>query len=369
MSCKSLYAAVAALALAFAACTQVEPIGSGISLKEGSDAAPEAIALMPLTYTPTKSIITGTAFPDTSTIVAAAWFNPNTGATGSDVKYFDNYTFKKGQGLLQADNAKWGADKTAYWPVMGSLCIMAFRPDTTSNNVTPTWTDSTTLKLKIANLRDDQDILVGANRDARKGADAITFYHLNSLIEVKVKSSQDFTTQSGDSHPSGIELLGVTIDSVYTTINDFTATRTDGANTFTYTGSASGDYNTLTILDKAVGTDSVRLSTTARTVNGETNKPWDNSKTEPGKRVIVLSQTPHSMTIYYKLYNGGSATGSPELKCNGIPLKVSDEESSNVWSAGKKYVYTVTVNADKITITPSVHEWTDQSKDVTVESH
>ena len=372
--------AAAAFAFALAACTDIENSTGGTGLKEGSDATPEPIALMPLTYTPTKSIVTGTEFPSESAIVAAAWFNTDTGdSTGA--KYFENFTFIKGYGLDSGDAGKWGADKTAYWPVKGTLCIMAFRPDTLASGtpnynaetkVTPTWQDSSTLKLAIEKLREDQDILVGANRAAKKGSDAITFHHINSLIEIQVKSSKDFVKQGSDEYPSGIELCGVIIEDVYKSYDSdgVTITRTAGTNDLTISaGNVTGDNADYTILNKETTTDSLKLSTALRPLDGETANTNHPGGKEPGKRVIVPAQTPTTMTIYYKLYNGSSADASPMLTCDEIPLKISEEEANNKWAAGKKYTYKVTVSADKVTITPSVSDWDNTDKEVTVQSN
>ena len=367
----SVFALAAALALGLSACNKLDG-----ALDSGSEAAPEIIALTPLTHTPAKGIVTGTAFPDSSAIVAGAWFNSDTGESVNHETYFTNYTFKKGQGSV--DNAKWGPDKTAYWPVKGTLSMMAFRPDTIGvsrnghiDNVSSTWTNYKTLKLTVTNLRDDQDILVGANHAAKKtdNGDKMTFKHISCLLEVRVKSSQNYIKKDSDPHKSGIEIVGVTIDDVYPSYGEVTIVRGDDNNDLTITTpGVNGDKVTRTVLNKAVATDTLFLTTTLRPLDGKTDKANGASGKEPGKRVIVPAQTPTTMTIYYKLFEGSSENGSPVLKCDNISLAVAQEEANNKWVAGKKYTYKVNVEANKITIAPEVADWDDQEVEVNVPS-
>ena len=367
--------AAAAFAFALAACTDIENSTGGTGLKEGSDATPDPIALMPLTYTPTKAIVTGTSFPDTLSIHAAAYFNEDTGTTAG-TKYFADIVFAKAQ-----DSTKWFPKYTYYWPIQGTLSMYAITKNGKSdeseyNNVTVTFsdTDDKTFKIKVDKLEDDQDILVGAHRNAKKTSDAMTFFHIGSLIEVQMASSEDFTVQTGDNTDkmSGIAVTHVQIDTVKLNIPEFVLTRGDNNDSLSFTPtvsdvSAAGDSASRVIFPKASDTqDTLRLYK-------QTTKDmyiFGRSQDSLGQRVIVPAQKKTTMTIKYKLYNGNDGQASPELKCTvALPEIESQTDAKDKWLPGKKYTYKVTITLDKITIDPSVSDWDNTDKEVTVQSN
>ena len=358
----SVLALAATITMGFSACQKLDG-----ALKTDSEAAPEAISLTPLTYTPTKAIVYGTTFPDDLSIHATAYFNSNTGTTAG-TKYFDKVKFDKTtEGTY---SGKWIPQYTYYWPVQGSLSMYAIvynknSEGTEYNNVTATFpdTDNKTFSVKVDSLRADQDILIGANRDAKKteAGDKMTFYHISSLIEVQMASSENFIVQTGDvtDKMSGIAVTGVKIDTIYQSITEFNATRDNENNTFSFTPTASGTqadreiYSGDTIrLYKA---PAVEMYTFGKKKTEFTPEATADNK---GNRIIVPAQTKTTMTIKYKLYNGSDGNASPELTCTvTLPQIDTQTDHTTEWLAGKKYTYKVTIGLDKITIVPDVSDW------------
>ena len=354
----SVLALAATITMGFSACQKLDG-----ALKTDSEAAPEAISLTPLTYTPTKAIVYGITFPDSLSIHATAYFNSNTGTTAG-TKYFDKVKFDKT--TAGTYSGKWIPQYTYYWPVQGSLSMYAIvynknSEGTEYTNVTATFpnTDDMTFKVQVDSLRADQDILIGANLDAKKtdAGDKMTFYHISSLIEVQMASSEDFTVQTGDvtDKMSGIAVTGVKIDTIYQSITEFTATRND-ENKFSFTPTASG-----TLADREIYSgDTIRLYKDSMYTFGKKKTEFtpEAAADNKGNRIIVPAQTKTTMTIKYMLYNGSDGNASPELTCTvTLPAVDAQTDHTTEWLAGKKYTYKVTIGLDKITIVPDVSDW------------
>ena len=349
----------------------------------------------PLMAVPVRAVAEKTAFAQADKFTVWGYFS----ATAYDDNLGDIY-MNDVDCVKNGDRTNWHAESGKYyWPANGYLNFVACAPNDAAFAVqtnTPS-VSATAGVISIVNYEvpatANEDLLVSersynctktladANTTANpwnNGA-TLTFKHVLSSIVFKVKSAEDYAGASPIAtvlQVTGVKINGVNYKGNFNQIYDtedlpqmdftkdmWTEVPADVTNytAFTSTTAASAALNGV-YTDVQANTEgsAIPLSTTAKWVmnNGADRV---NNKTD----LIVLPQAIPAnaeVEVTYTIWNttmGESTLPHAAQTAKAKLWKTVDEVTTGItkWEAGKRYIYTITVSLDEITLDPEVAAW------------
>jgi len=288
-----------AVIFAFASCNK--------ELDSISEVKCESISVSTVVGKPlTRDVITGTVFPTGRSIAISADLNADTGGSGN---YFSGLGFSY-------DDGAWVPASIYYWPLSGSLEMLAYSAGSAS--VTPSWTNATSVALSCADCSAD-DILVGGLTAATSLNRTITFSHALAQVKATVSCSA----------ASAVKVKSITINAKKGAV--LTASKGAGSSATSVSTVLSGSLvdNTLFSGNQTVTTGAVAA----------------------GGAMLLPAQTPGSMTINYTITNNGVESGVMSVT----------KSLSQAIAAGSSYTYAIAFTLTGITVTASLSDWTPQS--------
>lgn len=304
------------------------------------------LALTPQMEALTKAPIAGTAFPDSRTIVLSAFNDIPDGVSGN---FFQNIIFKKEAAASGCWTGGGGANRK-YWPVSGTLDLLAYSADGFTSALTPVYnTDnwSTDVTLTVPdNSATQVDILWvwAMGKTAAPDALAMTFKHAEAAVAFNAKGEVPYDATAN---------LGITINSI--TLN---GAKSSGKVKLSVTeGCAWSDLDTATDIDLPEIPDA-GYNVTGALIDLATT-PFGIGNTG----IIVIPQTATSFTVKYTVHYGRDATDAPVDKPETFTYNIP----STTWTAGTKYVYQLEFKQDEILVATDIFDWTEDSSGVPVQ--
>lgn len=292
----------------------------------------------------TKAPIAGRAFPDTRTIVLSAYNNiPD----GTSADFFEGITFKK-----DAASSSWtggGGTNPKYWPVTGTLDLLAYSADGFSPALTPAY-NSTNCSADVTltvpdNSATQVDILWTGAQDkaAAPTALAMTFKHAEAAVAFNAKGEVPYDATAN---------LGITIDSI-----KLKNVKSAGKVKLKIDGTCVwSDLDTLKdialpgIPATGFNVDSILVKLDAQ--------PFGIGNTG----IIVIPQKATSFTVNYTVHYGRNALDAPINKEETFNYTIPD----TTWVAGTKYIYNLEFKQDQILVATDIYDWVDSPGGVPV---
>jgi len=273
---------------------------------------PDQMTLQPYTQVQSRAIATGTVVPTDRTMIVSADVQSSTGGSGN---FFTNRTFSYSSSV-------WVPTITTYWPVAGTLDILAFAYKSSDISLTPTWTNATQVVLTNSNFTTD-DVLMGAATDADRSHNTVAFQHCLSQVKFRANATVS-------------DVITIKQIDIYAK-KGATLTITKSAN------SSSLNCNT------ALSGDPV-----ANTVFSST-QVLSGTLTSIGSPLLLPVQTPTKVRIKYTLTTGtgASQTVSPEMWV--------EKTLSTAIARGSAYTYDISFTLRGMELTASLTEWTGAS--------
>ena len=376
---KKFFFLAAAALVALAACTKNDIDETSVKDRE--------IRFNTVANKATKAPITGTTYSfDCPAFGVFAYYlasgNWNTEAANSSaVSYMDDVE-------ISFNDTKdiWVPSSTYYWPLEGKLTFIAYSP---KNAATATFSNAGVLTLTnftVASAVADQvDLLYSAiaadknqNDDYYQDSDNDKDSHLPAAsghgegdmgVNIKFKHALAqviFKAKAADEvYDAGMSFK----------INNITVNAASTADNMTVVNPADADAaatittwtNPKTNADFAVRSEDFPNATVATGAANFLGKTLSNPIGDALLMIPVtaFATTNPSVTIEYTLYRMDPvlAMGSKEVT---IYFDDIDDTVTN-WQAGKKYVYNLTIDLQKIYFNPTITDWTDGgSQDATV---
>ena len=329
--------------LGAASCTQVLP-------EMAIDKSTQAVAISPVASVTKAGPIDGTVFPNSYNMVVSAYYNAAEGASGN---YFSGITFSR-----NASTGRW--DESKYWPMSGTLNILAYSANDGTNNVVtaaPVYSAKNTdgVTLTVTDNRTAQvDILHSQVEEQTYSASGVPmqFKHAQAAIAFVAKSNVAYHAASN---------VGITITKI--TLNDAKYSGTLAISKTEAAGSTPADgYCVWSSLGSEADKDLPGLSSYDVPASYIDITYAGNHFGIGNTGIMVPEQTQTSFTIYYTLHNGKASDGTTNLD-NALQYT---HTLSGDWIEGKKYVYELNFTLNKIEITPVVVDWNVESEEVEI---
>lgn len=344
---KRILLASAAVILMFASCskTEVENPGKEMTFNAFSLKS-QSKALIP----------SSGAYPTTETFVVYAYYlekDKNWESNQEDsIRYFrEKIKYQTGR-----TPKVWAADKKYYWPAVGSITFFAFSP----YSVGALYTGGNGITLSDFTVTKDEDFMVAApvndktmnDNTGVTGVD-IVFGHKLSLVDFKIKTKEDYSTDGWTIKVKEIELSNIYSKGNYQQI---TASAND-----VWSNQANQISYTFTADDAA---DGGQVATSTAVVYKST---WRNGTESDALLALpqVLNTTPGTAAKLTVTYTLTQKMGSTTVYENVVKTKTVDlsNETINEWKVNKKYIYTIIIALDEILFDPSVADWADPEED------
>lgn len=389
---KKLFFMTAVVGLALTSCSQED-----LGMPNQGDQN-EITFAAPVVGKLTRANEVGNNYPITADYNFAVWAH-----------YYEEVFTTPAQGSLYMDEVIMGFDGTStwapvsakyYWPKNGTLTFAGYSP--ASVNAKASYTDgkitftnyvvaadksnqvdlmfserSYNQKKYTANASDKTtDDVAGANGtgatpdvtdDVYTGAHLV-FKHALSSVLFNVKTAADYTTTD----KTKITLTGLTLNNVVSK-GTFTQNIADAAGSVTVPpvrGNNTGDAWAVSTVDAdkvnyTIDNASHLLTTTAfwPAVNAENDDApanFVNGLRKTDLMLIPQSLANVTLTVNYTIQ---SETGAaiPQTSTINLSSLTGDD-----WDWGYRYIYTITIGLEKITIEPYVTPWTDVTGDTTI---
>lgn len=252
----------------------------------------------------------------------------------------------------------WAADKKYYWPAVGSVTFFAYSPFSVSAN----YETGKGITLSDYAVDQDEDFMVAApaknktmnDNTGVTGVD-IVFGHKLSLVDFKIKTKEDYSTDGWTIKVKEIKLSNIYSQGDYQQI---TATETvkdvwsDQSELTSYTFTAD---------DAATGGQE---ATSTAAVYKSTWRSGTESDALLALPQVIEVNAPNTakLTVTYTLTQ---KIGSTTVYENAVKTKTVDlsNETINEWKVNKKYIYTIIIALDEILFDPSVANWEDPVED------
>lgn len=328
---KKIFITFLAAAAALSACTKSEPV------YESSG----QIGFAPVAQNITKSVAgvgaDGTfdaTFPTDLNLYIFANAQADDLSESWPAAYFRNAKFIYSR---IADNTVYEGDPARYWPNVKSLIFAGYSNacniDAVAANSTMDF-DGNTLTIK-GYTQDNTKTGKGANDlmwfpwdsksySKQEQAVAVNMKHACSWITVKVLT---------DGKYADVKLHDLTVNGLYKT-GDAVCGST--AATWTVSGTTSSEKLYENTEGAAVTAEAAPFETTPN-------------------NMVVLPQTPTTIDVTYSFVPQDGVPAIKETK-TGLSLQYNGDAK---WESGKHYIYTVTITATEILISPTVAAWTD----------
>ncbi len=252
-----------------------------------------------------------------------------------------------------------------YWPKHGYLTFAAYSPTSAGTNGSMTWDVKNGFKLTgftvPATPAQQYDLMFSKlsanNQRGSSGIQGTSTYDGVPIVFQHALSSIKFVMGDlSDEYDNNIDIniTDITINGAYSK-GDFTQNMSDGSSAGTW-DKCSEPVGSYTVYDEDVTT----------TVNGYLNN-YD---------VILLPQTLNdnnghdvkaTVTFTMKHKDGSNSsleaiTQTVTVSLSGLSYTVNNQTTNiTAWEAGKRYIYTIGFEFDKIYFAPSVEEWVDRN--------
>ena len=330
---------LAAAAFAASACTQTMP-------DLMVDASSQAVSINPVAAVTKAGPIDGTVFPNSYNMVVSAYYNAAEGASGN---YFSGITFSR-----NASTGRW--DESKYWPMSGTLNILAYSANDGTNNVVtaaPVYSAKNTdgVTLTVTDNRTAQvDILHSQVEEQTYSASGVPmqFKHAQAAIAFVAKSNVAYNASSN---------VGITITKI--TLND---AKYSGTLAISKTDDATDGYCVWSSLGSEADKDLPGLSSYNVPAAYIDITSAGNHFGIGSTGIMVPEQAQTSFTIHYTLHNGKASDGTTNLD-NALQYTHS---CNGDWTEGKKHVYELNFTLNKIEITPVVVDWNVETAEVPI---
>lgn len=295
-----------------------------------------------------KALIGTGAYPTDETFGVYAYYLGDTKEWASDkseaVSYFQ-------EEVIYDDTRKlWAPEKKHYWPAIGSVTFFAYSPYT----VDAACDTDKGINLTAYTVTHDDDFLacgpvedkVANDKTGLTGVD-IMFGHKLSLVDFKIKTKEDYTTEGWT-----IKVKEIILDSIYST-GDYTQITTTA--TDVWSNQKNQIKYTFTADDAATGGQE---ATKTAAVYKST---WRNGTESDALLALpqVLNTTPGTAAKLTVTYTLTQKIGSTTVYENAVKTKTVDlsNETISEWKVNKKYVYTIILALDEILFDPAVADW------------
>lgn len=244
----------------------------------------------------------------------------------------------------------WAADKKYFWPAVGSITFFAFSP----YSVGALYTGGNGITLSDFTVTQDKDFMVATpvkdktmnDNTGVTGVD-IVFGHKLSLVDFKIKTKEDYSTDGWT-----IKVKEIKLDSIYSN-GDYK--QIYGSNSDVWSNQANQISYTFTADDAANGGQEA-------TKTAAVYKSTWRSGTESDALLAlpqVLNTTPGTAAKLTVTYTLTQKIGSTTVYENEVKTKtvVLSNETISEWKVNKKYIYTIIIALDEILFDPSVADW------------
>ncbi|MBR5301042.1 MAG: fimbrillin family protein [Bacteroidales bacterium] len=321
---------------------------------------PQEISFVAVNKVATKTPVDGTAFRDTDNMAVAAYIVDgaiNAGGTNAPANFFDYTLFSKSGELT------WSGNPARYWP-LNTATINFLAVTEVGGGVDKTksidfndinYASAATVVLDGNDVYNQSDLMFAAGQGTHNQGYAYTavpmiFKHALSWINFKVATNT----------PAAGETSGCTI-----TINSITL------NNAVYKGTLSLESANAAKISPAPSTGGVAATWEKGAPTAAVKVP--NAGGSDAADAVTLTSTPQlfgngllvvpdgyadSFTINYTLtQNGGPA--------NTYNYTYTLNEGVK-WSMAKKYFYNITITLSEILIAPSVEDWIDDDRTVSI---
>ncbi len=316
------------------------------------------IGLRPMSGAPTRSAISGTAFPQVYDMRVSAYLN---GATSRN--YFSDAGFGNVDGIWKS------LSDALYYPSQGTLDFLAVASagyHASASGIAPSasWNADNCAGEVVLTVPDNggkfDDLLFGAlnGQSASVGGVPMEFRHAMTSVVFIARSNSEYNATSN----SGITIRSITLDGA----------KYSGTLTVSNPG-AGGGSGTLSASWCDLG--SAREHLAARVWN-ESNTGGDASEPElsdfhPGRTASTLADKPFGdayvilppqaavqISVNYTIHNGFTGGDTPVANDQDLTYRFTPEVS---WVMGKKYVYQLDFRLAEIAISPGVVDWNTES--------
>ena len=349
---------------AIAACSKSE-----IAYEQTQD----EIGFVAVANTITKAPVSGTAYPTTLNMYVNAFTEDWGNITSENTpNYFANIEFVNKQ-----STGKWAGNPAQYWPNetklyfsgysksgnVGSGATASYNPNTDALTITG-YNPGTGTGAGVNDLMWFPKTGTFNKKDDAANGVSVNMYHTCSWITFLVKGD-DVTSNSSRAYTitslkmNGVNMIGdVTCSGsakdasqqpiTFSTANlkDFVKWNNLSSNTTPYEVTVSN------------GVSLVGTQTSPKNI--ETGATGDNANL--GGNVVVIPQTPGNVDIAWTFKSQAGNVISDSA--TNLPLTLGTGQN---WEPGKHYVYTITLKATEILVTPQVSEWTDGTGNVTIQ--
>lgn len=285
------------------------------------------------------AIISGTTYGTDNTFQVWGWQSEagdfSDVAANAASNFMSNLTISYCGGPQSRANAWRNATHYYYWPFTGKISFLAVHPST----VAPTTTGWDATKKKpqatfadytISNANKTVDLMLANNEGARR-SDALpmVFKHALSQILVQVKTQDDYTADvKFDVNSVEFNKIDLSGDVAYA--NDAFAWTDNTAQTEDWMYYATKKEN-INNVAADYGVANVMI-------------PQEANADDPATSAVIEGTT---LTISYTMTQTGSAAITGTVV---VP-------ASQLWEAGKKYVYTLNFKLNEILFDPTVTDW------------
>lgn len=362
---KIIYIAIAALAIAACAKSEIEYDGNGGEL-----------ALSPVSYLSTKGAITSNVYPEENHIALFAYHNPGQTATDNvtdysvfaDNQYLNNteFYYNTSSPTDKVGTKAWsGLNSIYYWPITGSLVFAGYslpapaEGQKASPSVGTASYDLENDVLEIegyeqsASTASTFDLLYfgrdGKSYNNRRTGTAVpvTFNHALAWVTINVKGGAGALIPG---HVWSVESL--TLKDVNTK-GDFTFNGTPEGEEKPITWDLASDVAPMTVFDKdgyEEGKAGQELTAEYVTIENE------------DYGTVVIPQAPKQLNVVvsYK-----SPADDDIEETFDVDLTLADDAA---WEAGKHYVYNIEFSPTEIKVAPEVTVWPVEGEEGYVET-
>lgn len=330
----------------------------------------------------TKAMIDDTAYPNDETFGTYAYYLPagqNWAANAGDAKLYIPKSVVTYTAAPSTSGYNWTTETPYYWPSAGSLTFFSFSPwsitsvecNTTNGIKITDWDVDAYQKVDVMVADVAKDKTANETRPGvveYNGVPTVFRHKLSQIVAFKFNTDKDYTNGRGDVTPweagdKQIVVTGISINSIAT------------KGTFT-----SGPNPSATELGDWTGHDVDKNYTWYSVVTGGTTIIHDDTPSSYPTAVtpnqapatngylLVLPQTfgeTETITLNYtiKTYNGTDWVNDEVTKI----IKLKDiHAASGAFEMNKKITYNFTIGLNQIYWAPSVVNWDEESRDVTV---
>ena len=282
----------------------------------------ELLAVSAVSGVPTKAPVPGSTFSTSRVMTLSAWYNAP--ESGTSENYFSAQTFR-----YNSESSLWKASD-CYWPLQGTLSLLAWSIDDGTNSLTPTainwvssnYTDGVTLALPD-NSTKQVDVMFAGKADATKNNNALVFKHALSWLEFQVTCNT----------PDVITLTGITVRNVYHS-GSLTAARSGDEVEFSWKSLATQE-------DRNVAFSPIALDASWQMVG--------NGMLIPPQLQILNAGMKTCFVVHYTVPYGDG--GAPIAKSRICYF------GDDAWEPGIKYIYKLNFTLDNLTVTTEVTPW------------